>query len=139
MMKPRMDYTRSYCLFDCQRCSEVCPDGALTPLTLALKHGAKIGVAKLDLDRCIVKTKGTDCAACSEHCPTKAVDTKPYGDNLRIPWVHGESCIGCGACEYACPAEPKAIRVTGHQQHKFIRERPAEKAQAPTQSGDFPF
>lgn len=139
MMKPRLDYTRSYCLFDCQRCSDVCPDGALTPLTLALKHGAKIGVAKLDLDKCIVKTKGTDCAACSEHCPTKAVDTKPYGDNLRVPWVHGESCIGCGACEYACPVEPKAIRVTGHQQHKFIRERPVEKAEAPTPAGDFPF
>ncbi|ACB75929.1 4Fe-4S binding protein [Opitutus terrae] len=139
LMKPRLDYSRAYCLFDCQRCSEVCPDGALTPLTLAQKHAAKIGVAKLDVEKCIVKTKGTDCAACSEHCPTKAVDTKPYGDNLRLPWVHGESCIGCGACEFACPADPKAIRVTGHQRHGFVRERPVEKATAPVQTGDFPF
>lgn len=139
LMKPRLDYTRAYCLFDCQRCSEVCPADALTPLTLAQKHTAKIGVAKLDVEQCIVKTKGTDCAACSEHCPTKAVDTKPYGDNLRLPWVHGESCIGCGACEFACPAEPKAIRVTGHQRHGFVRERPVEKATAPVQNGDFPF
>lgn len=139
LMKPRLDNTRAYCLFDCQRCSEVCPDGALTPLTLAQKHAAKIGVAKLDVEKCIVKTKGTDCAACSEHCPTKAVDTKPYGDNLRLPWVHGESCIGCGACEFACPAEPKAIQVTGHQRHGFVRERPVEKATAPVQNGDFPF
>lgn len=139
MMKPRLDYSSAYCLYDCQRCSEVCPDGALSPLSLAQKHGAKIGVAKLDVEQCIVKTKGTDCAACSEHCPTKAVDTKPYGDNLRLPWVHGESCIGCGACEFACPAEPKAIRVTGHQRHGFVRERPQEKATAPKQAGDFPF
>lgn len=141
LMKPRMDYTRAYCVFDCNRCTMVCPDGALTPLDLARKHTAKIGVAKLDIERCIVKTKGTDCAACSEHCPTKAVDTKPYGDNLRLPWVHAESCIGCGACEFACPVEPKAIRVTGHRRHAIIRERPPEppKPPLPSAADDFPF
>lgn len=139
LMKPRLDFAIAYCNFDCRRCSEVCPDGALAPLSLEEKHSAKIGVAKLDLERCIVKSQGTDCAACSEHCPTKAVDTKPYGDNLRLPWVHGESCIGCGACEFACPVEPKAIRVTGHQRHGYVRERPMEKAAAPVSTGDFPF
>lgn len=139
LAKPRMDYGVAFCNFDCHRCADVCPDGALTPLTLETKHAAKIGEAQLDIEQCIVKTQGTDCAACSEHCPTKAVDTKPYGDNLRLPWVHRESCIGCGACEFACPAQPKAIRVSGLKRHGEVWLRPAEQAADPRAPGDFPF
>jgi hypothetical protein len=36
-------------------------------LDLAVKKITRIGRAKLDLEKCVVKTKGTDCAACSEH------------------------------------------------------------------------
>lgn len=139
LAKPHLDYTVAFCNFDCHRCSEVCPDGALTPLTLERKHAAKIGEAQLDVERCIVKTQGTDCAACSEHCPTKAVDTQPFGNNLRLPWVHRETCIGCGACEFACPAQPKAIRVVGLRRHGEVWARPEEKAKDPRPSADFPF
>lgn len=86
-----------------------------------------------------MKTQGTDCAACSEHCPTKAVDTQPFGNNLRLPWVHRETCIGCGACEFACPAQPKAIRVVGLNRHREVWARPEEKAKDPRPSSDFPF
>jgi ferredoxin len=139
-LKPRLDYTAAFCNFDCQRCAEVCPDGALDLLTLAEKQVTRIGVAELDLERCIVKTKGTDCAACSEHCPTKAVDTVPYGANLRLPQVNRETCIGCGACEYACPAQPhKAIVVTGKWQHGQAGRRLEEKATDPRRGNEFPF
>jgi ferredoxin len=139
-MKPRLDYTAAFCNFDCQRCAEVCPDGALTVLGLADKQVTRIGRAQLDLEKCIVKTKGTDCAACSEHCPTKAVDTVPYGENLRLPQVNDELCIGCGACEYACPALPrKAIVVAGQRQHERAVRRVEEKARDPRKRNDFPF
>jgi len=138
--RPRMDYSRSFCNFECVRCAEVCPDGAITLLALADKKLARIGCAQLDEDKCVVKAKGTDCAACSEHCPTKAVDTIPYGNNLRLPKVNNDLCIGCGACEHACPVKPaKAITVAGLRIHERAEKRVETKAEKPKTSGDFPF
>jgi len=140
LMKPRLDYAGAFCNFDCRRCAEACPDGAITLLPLATKQLTRIGLAHLDLESCIVKTKGTDCAACSEHCPTKAVDTVPYGENLRLPQVTDDLCIGCGACEYACPALPKkAIRVAGLRRHERAAHRLEQKAKDPRAGKDFPF
>lgn len=140
LMKPRLDYTASFCNFDCRRCLEICPDGAISLLGLAEKQGTRIGLAQLDVEQCIVKAKGTDCAACSEHCPTKAVDTIPYGANLRLPQVNNDLCIGCGACEFACPAQPKkAIVVAGQRRHDRAERKVEGKAQDPRQLADFPF
>lgn len=140
LMKPRMDYRHAFCNFDCVQCAQACPDGAITLLDLERKKLTRIGIAKLDLDKCVVKTKGTDCAACSEHCPTKAVDTIPYGNNLRLPRVSEELCIGCGACEYACPVQPqKAITVKGLNHHELAVKRIEKKLEKPKNGGDFPF
>jgi ferredoxin len=140
LMKPHMDYRHSFCNFTCNQCGEVCPDGAISILTLANKQITRIGTARLELEKCVVKTKGTDCAACSEHCPTKAVETIPYGNNLRLPQVKEELCIGCGACEYACPAQPlKAITVVGLRRHEVSEKRIEGKAEKPKANGDFPF
>ena len=76
-------------------------------------------MAKFIKANCVVETHGTDCGACSEHCPTKAVNMIPYKGKLVIPEVDEEICVGCGACEYACPVTPfKAIFVDGHDQHQ---------------------
>lgn len=140
LMKPRMDYRIAFCNFDCRRCGEVCPDGAIDLLDLAAKHLAKIGEAHFNKDKCVVVTNGTDCAACSEHCPTKAVTTIPYGNNLRLPSLNDELCIGCGACEYACPVKPdKAIKVTGLREHSVAKKFIEPKATLPKSTGDFPF
>jgi ferredoxin len=139
LMKPRMDYTTAFCNFTCRVCGEVCPSGAITLLDLAEKQVTQIGEAQFDESKCIVKVKGTDCAACSEHCPTKAVYTVPYGDNLRLPKVNRDLCIGCGGCEYACPAQPeKAITVASRRNHGRA-QRPVEQKAAPPPAGDFPF
>lgn len=140
LFKPKLKYSTAYCLFECTRCGEVCPDGAIAPLDLAKKSVTQIGLADLYLSRCVVQVNGTDCAACSEHCPTKAVTTKPYRENLRIPTLDQNLCIGCGACEYACPVKPvKAILVTGRSVHATAEKRVEKKATAPVQNGDFPF
>jgi ferredoxin-type protein NapF len=136
-LKPRLDYTKAFCNFDCRRCGEVCPDGAIDLLDLAAKHITKIGHARLDLDRCIVVTHGTDCAACSEHCPTKAVSTVPYRDNLRKPTLAQKFCIGCGACEFACPV--RAITVSGLATHGKASQIVEPKAALPESRDDFPF
>lgn len=140
LAKPRLDFERSFCNYDCHRCGEVCPTGAIAPLALAAKQLTSVGTARFHPCRCIVETDGTDCAACSEHCPTKAVYTVPFRDNLRLPRVDEDLCIGCGACEYACPVRPqRAIIVTARATHTHARP-PTDAAPAarPT-AGDFAF
>ena len=140
IMKPRMDYSTAFCNYECRICGEVCPSGAITLLALADKQLTQIGEAHFDEKKCIVAVKGTDCAACSEHCPTKAVFTTPYGDNLRLPKVNRDLCIGCGACEYACPVLPdKAIKVAGRRRHGRAQKPVAQKSATPAPAGDFPF
>jgi polyferredoxin len=140
IMKPRMDFNVAFCNFDCVRCGEVCPDGAIDLLDVATKHLVKIGEARFYPDQCVVVTNSTDCAACSEHCPTKAVFTVPYGNNLRLPSLNNDLCIGCGACENVCPAKPdKAIVVTGWREHGWAKKSIESKATMPKPTGDFPF
>ena len=112
LMLPALSYEHGFCNYDCKRCAEVCPSKAILPLSLEEKKLVRIGKAKLHLRRCIVITDGTDCGACDEHCPTKAVHMVPTGENsLREPRVEVEYCIGCGGCEFICPATPKAIEI----------------------------
>jgi ferredoxin len=138
IMQPRMDYHKGFCNFDCVKCTEICPTGALMPLDPEAKRLTQIGVAIFIRENCIVHTEKTDCGACSEHCPTKAVEMVPYEGTLVIPEVTKEICIGCGACEYACPTVPyKAIFVDGNRQH-IAADKP-ESEKATLEFDDFPF
>lgn len=139
-MKPHLDFNLSFCNFECHRCAEVCPDGAIPPMPLAEKKLTRLGIAHIDYRKCIVKANGTDCAACSEHCPTQAVSTVPFSANLRLPQMHPELCIGCGACEYACPVRPqRAITVQAHAVHDRASRKVEARATAPTPGDEFPF
>ncbi len=138
-MQPKLDYHKNFCNYDCVRCTEICPTGAITQLTREEKIVAQIGIAKFIPESCIVIVDGTDCGACSEHCPTKAVQMIPY-NGLFLPLVTPELCIGCGACEYACPTEPyKAIYVESNRKHK--KALPIEETNGPREHEDdeFPF
>jgi len=118
IMQPVMDYHKSFCTYNCTKCTEICPTFALHPLLLEAKKLTQIGKAKFIKDNCIVKTEKTACGACSEACPTKACHMIPYEGNLVIPEVTEDICIGCGHCEFACPASPyKAIFVDGNPVH----------------------
>lgn len=140
LAKPHLDFERAFCNFDCHRCAEVCPTGAISLLPLADKRLTSIGTAHFERSRCIVETDGTDCAACSEHCPTKAVDTVPFRENLRLPQVKENLCIGCGACEFACPVRPqRAITVAARTVHTRAEKAVEAKPTLPKPAGDFPF
>lgn len=119
MMQPMMDFEKGFCNFDCTVCSDVCPNGAILPLTQEEKHLTQVGKVVFLKRFCIVHTDGTSCGACSEHCPTQAVSMVPYRDGLTIPHTDPSICVGCGGCEYVCPATPhKAIYVEGNAVHE---------------------
>jgi polyferredoxin len=115
MMQPTVYFEKGFCNFDCTVCSEVCPNGAIKPLTKDEKHLNQSGYVVFSRDICIVQTEETNCGACSEHCPTQAVTMVPYKDGLTIPQINVEICIGCGGCEFICPVRPfRAIHIEGH-------------------------
>ena len=125
LMQPEMSYERGYCRPECTRCSEVCPAGAIRPITKEEKSSIQIGHAVVNLDNCVVNKDDVSCGNCARHCPVGAIKmVKKNPDDpqsLRIPTVNEERCIGCGACENLCPARPfTAIHVEGHEVHKTI-------------------
>jgi ferredoxin-type protein NapF len=123
VMQPHLDFHKGFCAYECVRCLEICPTGALMPLALEAKKLTQIGKAVFIKDNCIVNTEKTACGACAEACPTKAVHMIPFVDRLVIPETTDDICIGCGHCENACPTTPyKAIFVDGNPIHKAAKK-----------------
>jgi ferredoxin len=125
LMQPVMSYERGYCRPECNRCSEVCPAGAIKPITPEVKASTQIGHAVWIKKNCIPLTDGVECGNCARHCPTGAIEMVPSNpdddESPYVPAVNETRCIGCGACEYLCPARPfSAIYVEGHEQHKEL-------------------
>jgi ferredoxin len=141
VFQPKLDFWASFCNYDCKICSEVCPAGAILPVTLEEKKLVQLGKSVFVKDDCIVITKKTECGACSEHCPTKAVHMVPYQEKLTLPELRNEICVGCGACEFACPTKPrKAIYVEAHPQHQRAEKPPETRPEAKEEKlEEFPF
>ncbi|MBU1172389.1 MAG: 4Fe-4S dicluster domain-containing protein [Proteobacteria bacterium] len=138
-LMPRMDNSRGFCNFTCTTCGAICPTGAILPLTLDAKQQIQIGTVNFIRENCIVITQKTECGACSEHCPTKAV-AMVLENGLRVPKVNPKICVGCGACEYACPSIPyKSIYVEGNPIHITAEKPKTEEIEKPMSGDDFPF
>ena len=115
MMQPTVFFEKGFCNFDCTVCGDVCPNGAILPLTKEQKHLTQMGKVVFIEENCIVYRDGTSCGACSEHCPTQALSMIPFKDGLTIPHIDTEICVGCGGCEYVCPARPfRAVYIEGN-------------------------
>jgi len=129
VMVPRIGYCESSCVL----CSQVCPTGAIWEITAKEKgwearvpSDAKpisLGTAFLDRGRCLPWAMATPCIVCEEWCPTspKAVylqpaevaDAEGHLQQVKQPFVDPHGCVGCGACEYACPVQDRpAVYVT---------------------------
>ncbi len=125
LMQPECSYERGFCRPECTRCADVCPAGAISPLSPEEKASTQIGHAVWVREGCVALKDGVKCGACARHCPVGAItmvkldETSPF--SAEIPVVNEERCIGCGACEHFCPARPhSAIYVEGHDVHRTL-------------------
>ena len=81
------------------------PSGALRPVA-AMKE-ANMGRAVIFKDRCLNWIEsGTMCMTCYDRCPLRGEGM--VLDMGYVPAV-GESCVGCGMCEYVCPKNAVAV------------------------------
>ena len=119
-LQPQMGYDKGFCRPECTACSEVCPTDAIGPIQRDEKLSISIGKARIDFKLCFAATDKEDCGNCARHCPTGALRmVKAEGFNRPVPVVAANHCIGCGACEFLCPARPiSAITVDGLSVHQ---------------------
>lgn len=89
-----------FCRFDCNRCSSLCPTGALAPLSLAQKQRTRIALAQHTPARCIPWQTGYECGHCAAACPTQALTLRTATVPLR---EHPEACTACRRCVRVCP------------------------------------
>jgi polyferredoxin len=117
-----------YCEPTCVLCGRVCPTGAIWEITqaekawlpAASKPGAvpvRLGTAFYDQGRCLPWSMATECIVCQEWCPTspkaiylataEVVGPQGLTKRVRQPHVDPTRCVGCGACEFACPVKDR--------------------------------
>ena len=110
--KPTISFERGYCRPECVKCSQVCPTGAIRPITVAEKSSIQIGCAVWKKELCVA-----ECDLCIRKCPTNAIQNTEG----KILVIDENRCIGCGACEHLCPSRPlSAIYVEGVETHRTI-------------------
>jgi len=88
----------------CTVCGQVCPTGAVRPLSEAEKIWAKVGTAYVIRHKCLAWEFDQECLVCDEVCPFDAVKLQRVaGIEVAVPFVDESRCNGCGFCEYYCP------------------------------------
>ena len=138
LMQPVMKFDDHYCSPGCNICSQVCPTGAIRPITVEEKRHIQPGRVVFNVNICVVNVNRTSCGACAEHCAVQALHMVPFEGGLTIPQASPELCIGCGGCEQICPV--KAVHIEGNPVHLHIEDNTAEQdSNIQTQDFDFGF
>jgi len=120
-----------YCEYNCNLCGQVCPTGAIHPLSVEKKQDMKMGTAHFDKTRCIPWYYGENCMVCEEHCPlsekaiqfheSRVVTIDGKEATVLLPYVEETLCIGCGICVTRCPVEgDRGIFLTNADEERWI-------------------
>ncbi len=127
MWTPVANPNHAGCHQDCNFCTQVCPTGAIAPLTLEVKRQTHMGLARVDTDTCLpYRAEGReDCDLCYVECQQAGYDAiemreihipleppPPEGmfsetelramSRILAPSVIADACVGCGICQYRC-------------------------------------
>jgi MauM/NapG family ferredoxin protein len=101
---PKVTARLAGCEQGCNLCGQVCPTGAIRPLSLEEKIFAKIGTARIEKSRCIAWEQDKKCLICDEICPYNAIVSRFVDDHpVTVPVIDENKCNGCGYCEDKCP------------------------------------
>lgn len=123
LWSPVLKMKLGYCEYECTLCTQVCPTGAISKISVDEKKKIKIGLAFFDKNRCLPYASARSCIVCEEHCPTpkkaiwfeevEVLNAQGARVPVKQPHVDPGLCIGCGICEKKCPvADRGAVFVT---------------------------
>jgi NAD-dependent dihydropyrimidine dehydrogenase PreA subunit len=121
---PAAVLTWAGCHQDCNFCGQVCPTGAIRPLSIEEKRKTHMGLAVVNTGTCLPHRGERDCQLCYDECraagynaiemreirlsvgeaPPGVVSAQEMDEAGRIlaPFVDPVACVGCGLCEYRC-------------------------------------
>ena len=96
-MQPEVQYEKGYCRPECTRCSDICPAGAIRPISLdpataeaddlpswAAKQTIQIGHAVWISKNCLPAAEGIPCGNCARHCPVEAIQMVPMDKDIKM-------------------------------------------------------
>ena len=88
-----IDYAKGegFCKYDCNKCSQVCPSGAIKKITKEEKQKTRIAMASINQEKC------TQCGICVYDCPAGAISKQG-----KKTVIDASKCIGCGRCKKSC-------------------------------------
>ena len=119
---PVADFTVGYCDNQCDRCGDVCPSGAVVPLTAERRLARPMSVIRLRLDSCRL-WYDRECHWCLNECPTGAIHYEwNQEEYLQLPMIDPARCSGCGRCVHYCP---------GYNGRKGLEALPPEETPSP--------
>ncbi len=117
-------FPHSGCHQDCNFCTQVCPTGAIQPLSLADKRHFQMGLAVVDTTICLPHRGERECQLCFDECNAagyRAIEMRPVQlatgpvpegifspeqieqmGRILAPFLKEDACVGCGLCEYRC-------------------------------------
>lgn len=131
MRSPQLDFSADYCDFCAEEnggaplCVASCPTEALRLPAGADAHNTIIGLAEIDRKTCLA-FRDTGCHFCFDACRDAGYDAIQLDGNgySPRPYVIGDKCVGCGACESVCVSLQQGSIVAGAAERAIV-VRPA--------------
>ncbi len=127
MRSPALDFSSGWCDFCAEEnngvplCVQTCPTGALSLPEGSNAHNTLIGLAVIDPKTCLAY-RDTGCHFCYDACKEAgydAIELEGSGYSPH-PYVVGDKCVGCGACESVCVSLSQGSIVSGATERAIV-------------------